>query len=267
MSDQRNPSSSPRRAPVVAASRTKSMNTGSFSRNHSNTVITVSGGGTSCAIGPVANRVACDAGFDQIHSHRTACANTACTTPRTLFTVPAERVRPIAANSRSTCSVVIAPTGTRPSRGNRCTRTSERVCISVPADHTETFAAIHASSNVENGASAPNAGPDCITGTKFAKCPWTRRGHPMGTQMRRANKSGTLKRVPDLRLYLELKTGFEPATLTLANVRMTVQPVHELRLRTPASTFCPPNTPQSRQFVERSTYARLLLSAPPLGTC
>ena len=30
------------------------------------------------------------------------------------------------------------------------------------------------------------------------------------------NATGTLKRVPDLRLYLERKTGFEPATLTLA---------------------------------------------------
>ncbi len=29
-------------------------------------------------------------------------------------------------------------------------------------------------------------------------------------------QSGTLERVPDLRLYLERKTGFEPATLTLA---------------------------------------------------
>ncbi len=28
--------------------------------------------------------------------------------------------------------------------------------------------------------------------------------------------TGTLERVPDLRFYLERKTGFEPATLTLA---------------------------------------------------
>ena len=41
------------------------------------------------------------------------------------------------------------------------------------------------------------------------------------------------------------------------NVRMTVHRVHELRFRAPASMFCPPRRPQCRQFVERSTYARL----------
>jgi hypothetical protein len=45
----------------------------------------------------------------------------------------------------------------------------------------------------------------------------------------------------------------------LGNVRTTVQPVHQLRLRALQSTFCPPNTPQSTQFAERSTYAYLLL--------
>ena len=36
------------------------------------------------------------------------------------------------------------------------------------------------------------------------------------TYHRFGKQSGTLKRVPDLRVYLERKTGFEPATLTLA---------------------------------------------------
>ena len=31
-------------------------------------------------------------------------------------------------------------------------------------------------------------------------------------------QTGTLERVPDLRLFLERKTGFEPATLTLARL-------------------------------------------------
>ena len=35
-------------------------------------------------------------------------------------------------------------------------------------------------------------------------------------------QSGTLERVPDLRFYLERKTGFEPATLTLAKKDMTL---------------------------------------------
>ena len=50
------------------------------------------------------------------------------------------------------------------------------------------------------------------------------------------------------------------------NVRMTVQPVHDLRLRAGVSTFCPPNTPQSGQFVEWSTYARLLSRVGRLRT-
>ena len=44
-------------------------------------------------------------------------------------------------------------------------------------------------------------------------------GHSMGKPWARPpprKQSGTLKKVPDLRLYLERKTGFEPATLTLA---------------------------------------------------
>jgi hypothetical protein len=45
----------------------------------------------------------------------------------------------------------------------------------------------------------------------------------------------------------------------LGKVRTAVQPVHQLRIRVLQSTFCPPNTPQSTQFVERSTYAYLLL--------
>ena len=72
-------------------------------------------------------------------------------------------------------------------------------------------------------------------------------------------QSGTLERVPDLRLCLERKTGFEPATLTLGKVMRSVHAVHDLGLCVLQSTFCPPNTPQSRQFVEQSTYARLLL--------
>ena len=57
-----------------------------------------------------------------------------------------------------------------------------------------------------------------------ARCPWTlfkvaRKWHAMGKMMGKpgfGKQSGTLKRVPDLRLCLERKTGFEPATLTLA---------------------------------------------------
>ena len=43
--------------------------------------------------------------------------------------------------------------------------------------------------------------------------------HAMGKMMGKQGlekQSGTLERVPDLRLHLERKTGFEPATLTLA---------------------------------------------------
>ncbi len=36
---------------------------------------------------------------------------------------------------------------------------------------------------------------------------------------------------------------------------LSVHTVHDLRLRAPASRFCPPNTPQSRQFVGLRTRA------------
>ena len=77
-------------------------------------------------------------------------------------------------------------------------------------------------------------------------------GKPWANHPPRTHSAG-LESPADLRKHLERKTGFEPATLTLANVRMTVQPVHELRLRCPASTLCPPSAAQSRQFVEWST--------------
>jgi hypothetical protein len=53
-----------------------------------------------------------------------------------------------------------------------------------------------------------------------------------------SKQSGTLERVPELRLHLERKTGFEPGTLILAKtVRTTVQPVHQLRIRIPSPRF------------------------------
>jgi hypothetical protein len=61
-----------------------------------------------------------------------------------------------------------------------------------------------------------------------APCPWFRPGNP-------ARFAVLDQAHPTLR-----KMGFEP------------------RIRAPQSTFCPPNTPQSTQFVERSTYAYLL---------
>ena len=67
------------------------------------------------------------------------------------------------------------------------------------------------------------------------------------------NNTGTLERVPVLCLCLERKTGFEPATLTLAKISASVHRVHELPFRAPASTFRPPNTPQSTWNVDRST--------------
>ena len=48
-------------------------------------------------------------------------------------------------------------------------------------------------------------------------------------------QSGTLERVPDLGLRLERKTGFEPATLTLAKVRRSVG----LRRLVPLSSAVP----------------------------
>jgi len=44
----------------------------------------------------------------------------------------------------------------------------ERVSTIVPADQIGSFAASHVSSNVDNGASAPNAGPDCTVSTSSA---------------------------------------------------------------------------------------------------
>jgi hypothetical protein len=41
---------------------------------------------------------------------------------------------------------------------------------------------------------------------------WANHGH----DHRLEKQSGTLERVPELRLHMERKTGFEPATLTLA---------------------------------------------------
>ena len=61
--------------------------------------------------------------------------------------------------------------------------------------------------------------------------------------------------------FIGAEDGIRTRDPHLGKVMLGVHTVHDLRLRTSASTFCPPNTLQSRQFVEWSTYARLLMVA------
>ena len=53
------------------------------------------------------------------------------------------------------------------------------------------------------------------------------------------NDSARERQKPPARQWvpMERRTGFEPATLTLAKVMLGVHTIHELPFRTPASTF------------------------------
>jgi hypothetical protein len=99
------------------------------------------------------------------------------------------------------------------------------------------------------------------SGTKVA-----RHGKMMGKTAPQ-KQSGTLERMPGLYFYFGAEDGIRTRDPHLGNVRTTVQPVHQLRLRALQSTFCPPNTPQSTQFAERSTYAYLLSVSRTIVSC
>ena len=108
--------------------------------------------------------------------------------------------------------------------------------------------------------------PSCPTGDRSVALGRFSKWHESGTKHRNDGQSGSQQsnQAPSkgclTRGYAWSGRRDSNPHPHLGNVRMTVQGVHDLRFRAPPSTFRPPNTPQSTQFVERSTFARLLSS-------